>query len=191
MKNELTSRIPFPQKGSNLIKDPGSSIKLCDISTLNKNQSKVENKIKIEQSLSEIRLEEINSFNDQNNTYLSILKKRKKQKETNITIDEEVLPTNLSTKENAISLKEKIKIINLKINNSNLVCFNYEDFQIRTKTMKTVNNLAQSLFSETSFINGEEKLKNLVRKSMKNNNTSRSQKSSSNFYFDKVNFSKF
>ena len=116
---------------------------------------------------------------------------RKKQKETNITIDEEVLPTNLSTKENAISLKEKIKIINLKINNSNLVCFNYEDFQIRTKTMKTVNNLAQSLFSETSFINGEEKLKNLVRKSMKNNNTSRSQKSSSNFYFDKVNFSKF
>ena len=185
MKNEIISKIPLPRQNSNH-RDPGNSIKLSEISTLKKGHSKLENKIKIEQSLSEIKLEEVNSSNDPNITYLSILKKREKQKENNITNDDEILPTNLSTKEKVVSPKEKIKIIKLKIKDPKLYCLNNEENEKRGRTFKTMNNLAQSQFSETSFINGEEKLKNLVKRSMKSQNTSRSQKSSK-LYFNHVN----
>ena len=170
-------------------KDPASSIKFSEVSTLKKNQSKIENKIKIEQSLSEIRLEEVNSFNDPNITYLSMLKKDGgKNKENNITRDEEVLPTNLSTKERENTPKNKIQIINFKLNNDSKGQIEEGfNFTKTFKTVKTVNYQAHSQFSESSLINGEEKLKNLVRKSKKNSDTSRSKKSSSKHYIDNVN----
>lgn len=189
MKNDLTNKIqiPRPQFQFSDRKDPTSSIKLSEISTLKKNQSKIENKIRIEQSLSEIRLEEVNSFNDPNITYLSMLKKPEKQKENNITNDEEILPTNLSTKEKVNSPKDKIKIINFKIDNESKIISGENDLKIqKRKSIKNVNFLTQSQFSETSFINGEEKMKNLVKKSKKSCNTSRSIRSISKPIIDKV-----
>jgi hypothetical protein len=190
MKNDLSNKINIPRTQFQFPerKDPTSSIKFSEISTLKKNQSKIENKIKIEQSLSEIRLEEVNSFNDPNITYLSMLKKTEKQKENNITNDEEILPTNLSTKERNNSPKDKIKIINFKIDNESKIISGEIDQKIqKRKSLKNVNFLTQSQFSETSFINGEEKMKNLVKKSKKSCNTSRSHRSSSKPIIDKVN----
>lgn len=192
MKNDLSNKINIPRPQFQLPerRDPTSSIKFSEMSTLKKNHSKIENKIKIEQSLSEIHLEEVNSFNDPNITYISMLKKTEKQKENNITNDEEILPTNLSTKEKNNSPKDKIKIINFKIDNESKIISGENDQKIqKRKSMKNVNFLTQSQFSETSFINGEEKMKNLVKKSRKSCNTSRSHRSLSKPIIDKVIYS--
>ena len=183
MKNDFTSINHFIRHHSNIIekKDPTCSIKLSDNSTLKKGP--FENKIKIEQSLSEIRLEELGSYNDPNITYLSILKIREKPNVNNITNDNEILPTNLSTNEQIISQRDKIETINIQIKDSNLINFKIDDKINTSKTCKIINNMSQSQFSKASFINCEEKFKNLVKKSRKSNNTSRSQNSS---YIDNV-----
>ena len=165
MKNDLVSINPFPNTNIKELKvDRTNSVKLSDASIKlgPLNTDKISQSL---QSLSEIKLEEIS---DNNGTYFSIFKKNEINIKKIVTEGCEILPTNLTTKEKDNSQCEK-KIIDLKVCDSRLVCGNVH--LNRTKSIK-------SEYFDESLVDGEEKLRILVKKSNKSCNTSRSLKSS-------------